>query len=75
MMSSDDSEIDKCSKGGWYTDDRSYSDGRGDIANKKWDERRVEEMWIKSAAEKWMHDLEDKVIEMEETNRKLRAEL
>ena len=75
MMSSDDSDIDGRSKGGRYTDDGSYSDGRLDIAHKRRDDRRSEEMQMKSAAGKRIRDLEEKVIEMEETNRKLRAEI
>ncbi len=74
-MSPDDSEIDEHSKGGRYTNDGSYSNSRQDIAHKRLDERRVEEMRIKSAMEKRMHDLEDKIIEMEEMNRNLKAEL
>ena len=75
MMSSDDSDIDGRSKDGRYTDDGSYSDGRLDIAHKRRDDRRSEEMQMKSAAGKRIRDLEEKVIEMEETNRKLRAEI
>ena len=75
MMSSDDSDIDERSKGGRYTNDGSYSDGRRDIAHKRLDDRRAEETQMKSAAGKRIRDLEEKVIEMEETNRKLRAEI
>jgi len=75
MMSSDDSDIDGSSKGGRYTDDGSYFDSNRDMSHKRRENRHVEEMRQKSAAEKRIRDLEEKVIEMEETNRKLREGL
>lgn len=75
IMSSDDSDDDEYNKRQRYTDD-SLSDSRQDITSqRRRNDRRTDDLIIKAAAEKRMRDLEDRLIEMEETNRKLKAQL
>ena len=76
-MSSDDSdsEEDDYRQQHRYTND-SFSDSRKDKSvHKRRNDRRAEDIIIKAAAEKRIRDLEDRLIEMEETNRKLKAQL
>jgi hypothetical protein len=76
MCSDDsDSEEDDYRQRNRYTDD-SFSDSRKvKSVHKRQNDRRAENLIIKAAAEKRIRDLEDRLIEMEETNRKLKAQL
>ena len=75
-MNSDKSEEDHYRLQKRYTEDDSYSDSRKNmISKKRRDDRHAEEIRIKAAAEKRMLQLEDRLIEMEETNKKLKAQL